>query len=383
MKFLITVATYYPLADGVQMVTQYTAEELVRLGHEVTIITSTLKREEFPEMHNGVKLIYTDVYKLHGIIKGDKKKYTKLVLQEVADKDVMINVSLQTPTTDILCPVLDRIKCKKILYLHDIHDFEWHKDDFGNIKSTLSKMYYNVLYGLYYSIAHKYMRKYNLITHLSPFDSSIRYVKKHSISQNVIIGNAALDDVFKKEKGNSPCQMSYFLCLANYALHKNQMYVLNAFYKTENKDCKMVFIGRYANDYYHKFITEKKRLDTKFGIRQVEFKVGLSREETSRYIANAKSIILGSLIEKFPIVLVESMASKIPFISTDVGSVRYMPGGFIIHSQTEMAYWMDYILTNQKSAELIGEAGYVYATENMTVQSKVASLIKAINNIIL
>ena len=46
MKFLITVATYYPLADGVQMVTQYTAEELVRLGHEVTIITSTLKREE-------------------------------------------------------------------------------------------------------------------------------------------------------------------------------------------------------------------------------------------------------------------------------------------------------------------------------------------------
>ena len=36
------------------------------------------------------------------------------------------------------------------------------------------------------------------------------------------------------------------------------MYVLNAFYKTENKDCKMVFIGRYANDYYHKLITEKK-----------------------------------------------------------------------------------------------------------------------------
>ena len=79
-------------------------------------------------------------------------------------------------------------------------------------------MYYNVLYGLYYSIAHKYMRKYNLITHLSPFDSSIRYVKKHSISQNVIIGNAALDDVFKKEKGNSPCQMSYFLMFSQLCI---------------------------------------------------------------------------------------------------------------------------------------------------------------------
>lgn len=383
MKFLITVATYYPLADGVQMVTQYTAEELVRLGHEVTVITGVLKRNDFPEIHNGVKLLYTDVHKYHGIIKGNKKKYIDMVLREVADKDVMINVSLQTPTTDVLRPELDKIKCKKVLYLHGIHDFEWHKDDFINIKSSLSKLYYNILYGFYYSTAHKYMRKYNLITHLSLHDFSIRYVKRHAITQNIIIGNAALNDVFKKEKGNISCDTDYFLCLANYALHKNQMYVLNAFYQTENKNSKMIFIGRYENDYYYKLVAEKKRLDVEHGFRQVEFKVGISREETSNYIINAKSIVLGSLIEKFPIVLVESMASKIPFISTDVGSVRYIPGGFIVHSQEEMAYWMDYILANQKSAQLIGEAGYVYAVENMTVQSKVASLIKAINNIIL
>lgn len=378
MKFLFTVATYYPCADGVQMVTQYTAEELVKRGHEVTVITSMHGRDFYPSEHNGVKLLYTDIYKSHGFTKGNKKKYIGMVLREVKGKDVLINVSLQTPTTDLLFSSLDKISCKKILYLHDIHDFHWHKVDFENIKGYLSKFYYNVRYGLYYSRAYKFMRKYNLITHLSPFDFSMRYVKKHSISQNVVIGNAALDDVFKKQKGNSPCLSPYFLCLANYGLRKNQIFVLKAFYRSHVTDATLVFIGKTETAYLHNLVNEKKRLDAIYGERKVRFNVGISREETELYIANATSIVLGSKIEKFPIVLIEAMASKIPFISTNVGTIRYLPGGFIVSSEEEMAYWMDYILTNQKSAELIGEAGFVYAIKNMTVKSKVDSLIKAI-----
>ena len=150
MKFLFTVATYYPLTDGVQMVTQYTAEELVRIGHEVTVITSTHNRTSFEKEHNGVQLLYTDIYKFHGIIKGDKRKYIDLVTKEVEDKDVLINVSLQTPTTDVFLPVLGKISCKKVLYLHDIHDFKWHNTDTDSLKRIISKLYYNLSYGIYY-----------------------------------------------------------------------------------------------------------------------------------------------------------------------------------------------------------------------------------------
>lgn len=378
MKFLFTVATYYPLADGVQMVTQYTAEELVKMGHEVTVITSTHNRNSFAQEHNGVRLIYTNIYKYHGIIRGHKKKYINLVINEAKGKDVMINVSLQTPTTDILLPLLEKISCKKVLYLHDIHDFKWHNTDIDSIRRILSKIYYDIFYRIYFAQIPRYLRKYNLITHLSPFDLSLNYMKRHGIMQNVIIGNAALDSVFSKQKKGKLCTEDYFLCVANYASHKNQLFVLKAFYQSNLSNARMVFIGRQENSYYQFLRTEKKKLDQSIGQRKVDFLVGLSREETEQYIANANAMVLGSRIEKFPVVLIESIASKVPFIATDTGSVRYIPGGFIVKKEDEMAYWMKFILCNKASAQLLGESGYEYAIKNMTVRSKVNSLFKAI-----
>ena len=39
MKIVFTVHTYYPNKDGVQYVTQYLAEGLAKLGHDITVIT--------------------------------------------------------------------------------------------------------------------------------------------------------------------------------------------------------------------------------------------------------------------------------------------------------------------------------------------------------
>ena len=160
MKFLITVASYYPVSGGVQMVTQYTAEELVKRGHKVTIITSNSDRSDERVEHNGVKLLYTDVFKKADFTKGDKKAYRELLLSQVKDKDVLINVSLQTPTTDLVLPLLPLIKCKKILYLHDIYDFTWRKDDKKNLKSIVKKLYYNCTRRYYYSYVYKYIKDY-------------------------------------------------------------------------------------------------------------------------------------------------------------------------------------------------------------------------------
>ena len=49
----------------------------------------------------------------------------------------------------------------------------------------------------------------------------------------------------------------------------------------------------------------------------------------SKYLKNAKLFVTGSTREAFPVVIVESMASGIPFICTDVGCVRFLPGGVV------------------------------------------------------
>lgn len=382
MRILFTVASYYPTPGGVQMVTQYTAEELVKYGHEVTVLTSNYDCKSPIREHNGVKIIYCDLYKWMDFTFGDKNAYLKQ-LQTLSNQiDVLITVSLQTPTTDLAMRIIDHMHCKKVLYLHDIYDFKWHECDFYCISSFIKKLYYNTTRRIYYSYIYKYIRKYDLVTHLSPFDISMNYVKRHKIKQNLVIGNAALDSVFHCGKSTTTKLSPYFICIANYNDNKNQKKILEAFYKTKiNSEIKLIFVGKEKNKYYSSLVKHKQVLDKYNGIRNVDFLVGVSREKTEILLSNATALLLGSKIEKFPVVIIEAMASGIPFISSDVGCVRYQPGGFIVRDSEEMAYWMDFILDNPIVASKYGEAAYQYALKNMTVNSKVELLINAINNI--
>ena len=293
--------------------------------------------------------------------------------------DVLVNVSLQTPTTDIAMRLLNEIHCKKILYLHDIYDFKWREWDFSGIGAFFKKCYYNLSRRIYYSYVHKYMSKYNLITHLSPFDISMRYVKRHKITQNLVLGNAALDSVFNKKHIKDTTTSPYFICIANYNDRKNQKFVLEAFYKTHfEREVKLVFIGKERNQYYYSLTEKKKLLDNLYGYRDVVFMTGVPREDTERLLSNAIAFVLGSKTEMFPVVIVEAMASSIPFISTDVGCVRYQPGGFIVNNADEMAYWMQFLIDNPLLGSKIGLIGYEYAHIKMTIESRINILLKAV-----
>lgn len=373
MKILFTVASYYPVPGGVQMVTQYTAEGLVKLGHKVIVITSTFDRKgNMISEHNGVKLLYTNVYKWRDVIRGDIKGYISLVMKEVETVDVLINVSLQTPTTDLIIPHLCEIKCKKVLYLHDMHDFAWTKMDYSSINRITSKIFYNFTRRIYYGRIHKYLHSYDLVTHLTQFDNSYKYMQKHGIKKNIILGNAALDSMF--EPCTEKLNRNYFLNVANYAEHKNQKFILKSYYKS-CVDYDMIFVGREPNKYLEELIDLKKELDIKYGEKRVEFKVGIPRAETEILFKNAKALILGSRIEKFPIVVIEAMASMIPFISTNTGCVKYIPGGYVIEDIEDMAYWMKFLFDNEECRCLLGKIGYDYACKYMTIQSKIQILL--------
>lgn len=195
---------------------------------------------------------------------------------------------------------------------------------------------------------------------------------KHHINNNIILGNAALDTMFE------PCQKkldkSYFLSVANYAEHKNQKFILKAFYQS-GVNYEMVFVGREKNKYYDELVKLKDLLDQQYGEKKVTFYVGISREATEVFFKNAKALILGSRVEKFPIVIIEAMASKIPFISTDIGSVRFLPGGYIVKTLDEMAYWMSFIAGNEECRKLTGLIGYEYASAHLTIQTKLQTLL--------
>lgn len=368
MKIIITVNTYYPLTDGVQSVTQYHAEGLLKLGHEVTVVTVLHSGMSEVEWHNGVKIIRYNIQTKHAMHVGDKKGYRNLITALCKDADVLLNVSTQTATTEVLFPILDDLKVKKILYMHGMHDFSWRQYD---IVYSLHKIWNNIRWGWDYLLNGKYLKKYDEVIQLHDFDKATTFFKDKYNIDSVIIENAAEDIFF--EKSDNQCG-NYLLNVSNFDSRKNQEFILEAYYKSNQKVMDLILVGSIKNEYSKYLSTLKVEFDKKYGERNVKILEKVPREEIAKLVQQSNIFLLGSKWEAFPIAIVEAMAAKRPFISTDVGIVRFLPGGVTINTIDEMVYWIDLFSKNPKIADEYGKIGGEYAENNFNIKGKVALL---------
>lgn len=373
MNILFTVNTYYPLKDGVQSVTGYLAEGLAQKGHDVTVVTPKYNACD-EEIHNGVQIIRVNIYTKHAFYLGEKEKYIQLILAVSEKADVMINVCTQNPTTDLLMPVLDSIKCKKILYMHGMHNSRWHMNVLNSLSDIGHKVWNNIRWGLYYKTSGRYFKKYDRVIQLHRFDDAYAFFSDRYGIYSDVIENAAEPAFFEPAE-----KSSYAIFVANYMNRKNQEFVLKAFYQAHlKKTYGLKLIGSDANAYYEYLCALNDKLTKQYGKKDVEILYGVSRDDTIELIKHASLYLLGSKWEAFPISIVEAMAAGIPYISTDVGIVRYLPGGVVVHKTDEMAYWMEQMCDHRSMAEKLGESGKKYAEEQLSTDVKINQLLELI-----
>lgn len=268
MNIIFTVATYYPKTDGVQLVTQYQAEGLVKKGHKVTVITSKLKSSPDYEVHNGVEIVRVDAYNFYYWHKGNKKEYQNLVLEKTKAADALVAVCLQSFSADWLLDVLQQIKCKKILYLHGMPDFKVHLSDCSNLKKLAKTIFRNIRWKYFYTVHLNQIKKFDAITHLFKNDNSYKYFSKEGYKNNYVIENACNDDFFENIDFDN--KKKIFLYVGNYCDRKNQELALKAFYDADLIDFGLVFIGSQKNDYCNKLINLNNSLKNQYGNHNVE-----------------------------------------------------------------------------------------------------------------
>lgn len=372
MNIIFTVATYYPKTDGVQLVTQYQAEGLVKKGHKVTVITSKLKSSPDYEVHNGVEIVRVDAYNFYYWHKGNKKEYQNLVLEKTKVADALVAVCLQSFSADWLLDVLQQIKCKKILYLHGMPDFKVHLSDCSNLKKLAKTIFRNIRWKYFYTVHLNQIKKFDAITHLFKNDNSYKYFSKEGYKNNYVIENACNDDFFENIDFDN--KKKIFLYVGNYCDRKNQELALKAFYDADLIDFGLVFIGSQKNDYCNKLINLNNSLKNQYGNHNVEILYGVPREKISEYTKNAYACVISSNYEYYPITIVESLAAGNPFISTDVGIVNLLPGGVIANTQEEISYWIEFFARNEEYKTELGKAGRNYALKNLRIETKVSSL---------
>lgn len=382
MKILVTVNTFYPKIDGVQTVTEYLVMGLIAKGHSVTVVTTNAEGSPEEELYNGIRILRTNVYTKYALYHGNKKKYQNMIKELANEHDIMINICTQNALTDYLLPILNEIDCKKILHLHGMHNFVWEKNDFLDIKHFMYKLWRNIRWGMLYKINKNKFKHYNAVLQLHRFDSANVYFKKKYNISSIILENACNAE-FSIETRKNIIKEKICICVANYTERKNQEFVLRAFYNTKiTDDWKLVFIGGNMNSYYNKLVELNKQLIRTNGKRNVEFLTGLSRAYTIELVKKSSIYLMGSTWEAFSISIIEAMASATPFISTDTGVTRYLPGGVVIENEEDMTYWIEIFANNKEIRNHYGNAGSEYYLKNLTINCKVNELNKVINDVV-
>lgn len=369
MKILFCTFTYYPNKDGVQTVTQYQAEGLSKLGHDVTVITSNHNnhKKDF-EIYNDVKIIRINAYTHNMKDCGDKKVYQKLLIEQSNLNDIIVFVCPESWPTDWAIPIQENIKCKKIMMIHGMYEF-----DFSNLRLAIypiiKKIIGNIRWGLFYKKNINNIRQFDAFIHLHEHDYSYKYFIKKKTQNNYVLYNAVEDSLFDS---NLP-KDNIIINVGTYSKNKNQYQCLETFYKSKMNNYKLILIGKPKNNYYIKLMKYKSQLDKKYGFHDVEILSDISREETVNFIKRAKIYLLTSFSEKFPISLLEGMAAKCAFVSTDVGIVRYLPGGIIGRNRKQLINGLNF-LSIKENYEKYSSKGYEFATNYCRINNQVKKL---------
>ncbi|MBB6624654.1 glycosyltransferase [Clostridium gasigenes] len=365
MRILVTVDTYAPKYDGVQNITQKHIEELQKKGHQIIVITQLFDNMSEYEVINGVHVYRYKLFTKLGIHFGDIKGYVKKVEQITKSVDIMLNICTQSATTDLLLKNIENFKCKKVLYLHGMYNFKYNKQDLKSFKAILIKIWFNLRWRIFYITNKDKLSRYDKVININYLDSATNFFSS-KYNYNVEIINNFVEDMFFNEEKNNFDKKNQIVSVSNFSKLKNQKLLLKAFFELDvEKELVLILIGSEKNNYLEELIKEYEFLKNKNPLLKVEFITGISRKNISKIINESLIFILGSEVEKVPVVILEAMASGIPFISTDVGCIRYLPGGFATNNLKEFTYYLQLLLEHNNVGKCLGEVGAQYATENL------------------
>lgn len=342
MNLLLTTEFYYPSVCGVSIACQHIAEGLVRLGHSVTVATSRL--EERHRTRNGVNIVGFDVRQntLSGI-KGEHKEYQRFLSEWRGE--LMLNYASQVWTTDLVFPLLEKLPYKKVLLPCGYS---------GLAQGLKERVYY---YG-YYRKLPRYLKRYDEFIFLSENYVDRQFHFQHDLKKGCVIGNGVnFDEINNPE--NIDFRSFYnirskylLLCVSNHQRNKGHDFVIEAAFRAKRDDFMLVIIGNAQEGCFRKCLSYAKKNNEKLLLL-----TGLPRSHVISALKEADLFLYGSVLECFPLAIIEAMGCGLPYISTPCGNVPDLPGGVKVTKIDEMGRSINLLLDNVEMRKELGRAG--------------------------
>lgn len=313
MKILHTVELYHPSQGGMQEVVKQISERLVRLGHEVTVATTKIPGRKNIVI-NGVKIKEFEIKgNLIRGLTGETEKYREFLIN--SNFDIIVNFAAQQWASDLVFEILGKIKGKKIfvptgfsgLFLPEYRDY------FIKMKS--------------------WMKNYDMNVFLSHDYRDIKFARENGIKNIKIIPNGASKEEFFVDNNldireilNIPRDNFLILLVGSHTGLKGHKEAIEIFEKAKIAKATFLIIGNSFGGGCSRYCHLKEKLfnlsPKRFFDKKKLLVKSLSREETVAAYKQADLFLFPSNVECSPLVLFECMASKTPYLTTDVGNAK-------------------------------------------------------------
>jgi len=311
MRILHAVETYLPETCGMSEVVRQISERLVRAGHDVTVATGTSPART-RDVIGGVRVVSFPIRgnAVRGI-EGPTEDYERFLLG--GGFDIMTNFAAQQWATDLALPLLPRITARKVF-----------------VPTGFSALH-DTAYAAYFERMKTWLHQYDMNVFSSGRYRDIDFARSCGVTNTMVIPNGAAEDEFlppspvdiRRKLGIPPGGL-FVLHVGSHTSLKGHPETIRIFARAQLRRAALVIIGqpgpclRICRCRQILFRTDPRRLLD--GNRVVL--AGLSRQETVAALQQADLFLFPSNVECSPIVLHECLASKTPFLSTDVGNAR-------------------------------------------------------------
>ena len=321
MNILHTVEFYHPSTGGAQEVVRQISERLARRGHSVTVATTRMEERASATL-NGVRIEGFDISgNLVRGIAGERERYLDLL--RASEFDVMMNYAAQSWPTDLAFPILHEIGMRKVF-----------------VPCGFSGLHIPE-YADYYRSMGSWMKAYDACVFLSENYRDVDLARRSGIDRNVLIPNGAGENEFTvseegiREKLAIPEDHLLILHVGSHTGMKGHRELMSMFRRASTGPATLLIV---ANDFGRgcgRRCALSQRLlssglDPLMRGKQV-IVTPLSRKDTVSAYHEADLFLFPSNIECSPIVLFEAMASRTPFLTTDVGNsleiIKWSGGG--------------------------------------------------------
>jgi glycosyltransferase involved in cell wall biosynthesis len=370
MKILITTFTFFPNKDGVAIACASLCDFLVKSGHKVYVATSLVPGTSSNSRSQGIYIRRFAIYnsRLPESSDLEKGKYLRYLITE--DFDLIINQNWDSWTTELFLEVSKKLRAKCILVSHGLakHIFHFHRKPFWGFGQWFRGLLWS------FSYLPRLIKAHSHFVFLSDHPDLRRFLdvaicrlfvpkRIHFIANSISDLRRTKVRPFSRRRRLLGDRF-LLVCVANFCQHKDQIRAIRVFATAGVPHSSLIFIGSENNAYSQLMRREANSLQKylSHNSQSIHIFTGFSRKRTFEIISAADAFLLTAKEEVMPLVLIEAMALKKPWISTTSGCIDKMEGGIRCSTDYQLIQAVRILSQSKKLRQsLVAEGTHAYA----------------------